>query len=144
MAFFSCGIRIAKEEGRDQTVHPFKKDRIQEMANRVFTQRGFTEEVLENDKPSVVMFETGWSGACHIVGPVLDDLGTEYETKVNLLRLDAEENGWLIDAYGIRAFPTLHFFTGGQIVHSLTGIVSRQELKAKLDSLIHISMRISQ
>ena len=113
------------------------------MTCRILAGACFEREVLRDREPIVVMFGAEWSGACHIVEPVLEDLALSYQTKIRIFRLDAEDNDLLVQEYGIRALPTFLFFSDGQIVDSLTGIVSRQQLKTRLESLIHVSKRNS-
>ena len=104
------------------------------MTCKIVTNANFSREVLEYLDPVVVVFEAEWSGACHIVAPIIEDLARVFEGQIQICRLDVEANNRMAHKYGIRALPTLLFFKRGQIVDSLTGIVSKQQLKTRLDS----------
>jgi thioredoxin 1 len=100
------------------------------------TDANFREEVIAHQGSVVVVFEADWSGACHIVAPIIEDLARVFDGRIKVCKLDVTTNGGLVDAYGVRGLPTLLFFMNGKIVDSHTGIVSKEQLRMKLESLL--------
>lgn len=100
------------------------------------TDAKFQADVLDSDKVTLVDFWASWCGPCKMIGPVIDELATEYEGKANILKMNVDENSEVPAQYGIRSIPTLLFIKGGEIVDKHVGVASKAELKNKLDALI--------
>jgi thioredoxin 1 len=101
-----------------------------------FTDANFEELVLQSDKPVIVDFWAEWCGPCRMVGPIVSQLGEEYDGKAVVGKLNVDHNPGVTQKFGIRNIPTILFFKGGQQVDKQVGAVPKQVLEGKLQKLI--------
>lgn len=101
-----------------------------------FTDANFQTEVLDSDKPVLVDFWAEWCGPCKMLGPVLDELATEYTGKARIAKVNIDDHQDLAAQFGIRAIPTLLLFKGGQVIEQVVGLKSKRDLKSSLDRAI--------
>lgn len=93
------------------------------------TDANFEQEVLKSDVPVLIDFWAPWCGPCRAMGPVIDELASEYEGQVKVLKMNVDENSGTPGKYGIRAIPTLILFKDGEVVDQSTGAVSKSSIK---------------
>jgi thioredoxin 1 len=106
------------------------------MSNAVpVTDATFAEEVLNDDKPVVVDFWAEWCGPCKLIGPVLDELASEYAGRVKVTKLNVDENPSTSAKFGIRSIPTLMFFKKGKLVDQVIGAPSKSDLKKRFEAI---------
>ena len=98
-----------------------------------FTDSNFKETALEGGV-SVVDFWAEWCGPCRLVGPIIDDLATEYEGKATIGKVDVDANPEISMKYGVRSIPTILFIKDGEVVDKHVGSTTKAALKAKLDA----------
>ncbi len=96
----------------------------------------FEEEVLKNSKPVLVDFWAPWCGPCRAIAPVVEELAKEYEGKVDIVKMNVDENPNTANKYRIRAIPTLILFKGGEIVAQVTGAVAKSSLKEMIEKAL--------
>jgi thioredoxin 1 len=101
-----------------------------------FTDANFDELVLQSDKPVIVDFWAEWCGPCRMVGPIVAQLGEEYDGKAVVGKLNVDENPGITVKYGIRNIPTILFFKGGEQVDKQVGAVPKQVMEGKLQKLL--------
>ncbi|MBS4058155.1 MAG: thioredoxin [Bacteroidetes bacterium] len=100
------------------------------------TDSNFDEVVLKSDVPVIVDFWAVWCGPCRMVGPIVEDIGNEYAGKAKVVKLDVDNNNASAAKYGIRNIPTILFFKNGEVVDKQVGVVPKQVLVNKLESLL--------
>lgn len=99
-----------------------------------FTDANFQTTVMESDKLSVIDFWAEWCGPCRAIGPVIEELATEYAGKVNIGKVNVDINPNLSMNFGITSIPAILFVKGGQIVDKQIGAVPKSVLDKKIQS----------
>ncbi|WP_185858285.1 thioredoxin [Blattabacterium cuenoti] len=99
----------------------------------------FDQVVLsKSKKPIIVDFWAPWCAPCRALYGVLEDVLTEYHTKILVFKLNVDNNPKTSSKYGIRSIPTLIFFKNGEKQDVHIGMASKEDIRKKLDSLIII------
>ena len=94
------------------------------------------EELVNSDKPMVLDFWAEWCGPCRMVGPIIDELATEYEGRVTIGKMDVDNNNDVVAQFGIRNIPTVLFFKDGQVVDKQVGAAPKPTFVSKIDALL--------
>lgn len=104
---------------------------------QTFSDSTFKQDVLESKVPVLVDFWASWCGPCKLLGPIVEELATEYKDKpVKIGKLEVDENEQTPAQYQVMSVPTLIFFKGGQPVQQMIGMQTKADLKAALDALM--------
>ena len=98
------------------------------------TDDSFDKEVLQASGPVLVDYWAEWCGPCKMIAPVLDDIASEYDGKLKVVKLNIDENPNTPPRYGIRGIPTLMLFKDGEVEATKVGAVSKSQLVAFIDS----------
>lgn len=100
----------------------------------------FTDEnikqIISSGKPVVIDFWAEWCGPCRMVGPSIEELSKEYEGRVEIGKLNVDDNVETPGEYGIRNIPTILFIKDGKIVDKQIGAAPKSVLDAKVQSLL--------
>jgi len=97
------------------------------------TDGDFEQKILQSDMPALVDFWAAWCGPCRTVGPIVEELASEYAGKIRVAKLDVDSNKDTPSKYGVRGIPTLMLFKNGQVVDQIVGAVPKNRIKELLD-----------
>lgn len=100
------------------------------------TDGSFEEEVLKSEIPVLVDYWAEWCGPCKAIAPVLEEIASEYDSKLKICKLDVDANESTPMKYGIRGIPTLMLFKNGNVEAHKVGSLNKSTLAAFLDSNI--------
>ena len=89
----------------------------------------FSSEVLQNDKLALVDFWAEWCGPCKQIAPRLDEISEKYSENLSVCKVDVDSNRELALQYNVRSIPSLMIFKKGEMIDSLIGAVSLEELE---------------
>jgi len=100
------------------------------------TDANFEELVMKSDKPVMIDFWAVWCGPCRMVGPIVEEMATEYEGKALIGKVDVDSNPNIAMKYGIRNIPTVIFVKGGEVVDKQVGAAPKQSFVTKLEAIL--------
>ena len=105
------------------------------MAVLHLNQEGF-DKLLQSGGPMLVDFWASWCGPCKMLAPVIEELGSQYEGKVSVGKVDVDENQDLAMAYGVMSIPTVVFFKDGAEVSRLVGVLPKERFVEMIDAAL--------
>ncbi|TAN09965.1 MAG: thioredoxin TrxA [Burkholderiaceae bacterium] len=106
------------------------------MANQLIkhvSDSSFETEVLKSDKPVLVDFWAEWCGPCKSIAPTLDELATDYGERLQIAKVNVDENQAIPAKFGIRSIPTLMIFKKGELADSRIGALTKAQLSKFID-----------
>jgi thioredoxin 1 len=103
---------------------------------RDVTDQNFATEVLGSDKPIMVDFWAEWCGPCRAVSPILDQIATEHSDKIDVVKLNVDDNPETAMKYQITSIPTMKVFKGGEVVKTVIGAKPKPALEADLQEFL--------
>ena len=106
------------------------------MATRSVTDQSFATDVLAADKPVLVDFWAEWCGPCRMIAPALEEIAGEIGDKVDIVKLNIDENPETPGHYGVRGIPTMVLFKNGKPVAQKVGAAPRSQIQQWLESEI--------
>lgn len=98
-----------------------------------FTDSNFQSEVIDNSQLTIVDFWAEWCGPCRAIGPVIEELSSEYSGKVSVGKLNVDHNGEVSSKYGITSIPAILFFKNGVVVDKLVGAQPKSNFVKKIE-----------
>ena len=100
------------------------------------TAASFTQDVINNEKIVLVDFWAEWCGPCRMVSPILDEIGAEYADKLEIVKVNVDEEPHLAAEYEITGIPAMKVFQNGKIVREMVGAKPKAALLSDLEGLI--------
>jgi thioredoxin 1 len=92
------------------------------------TDASFDADVLQAKKPVLVDYWAEWCGPCRMIAPILDDVAKDYGEKIQIAKMNVDENREVPAKFGIRGIPTLMLFKDGQLAATKVGALSKAQL----------------
>lgn len=102
---------------------------------KVVTNENFSD-IISGNLPVVVDFWATWCGPCRALAPVVEEVASEYEGKVEVVKCNVDDCEEIASQFSIRSIPTLLFFKNGQVADRLVGAVPKAQITSKIDSLL--------
>jgi thioredoxin 1 len=93
----------------------------------------FEADVLQSTQPVLVDYWAEWCGPCKMIGPILEEVATSYEGKLQIAKMNVDENRDIPAKFGIRGIPTLMIFKNGQLAATKVGAMSKSQMTAFID-----------
>ncbi|MBL8318730.1 MAG: thioredoxin TrxA [Burkholderiaceae bacterium] len=97
------------------------------------TDASFDNDVLNSGKPVLVDYWAEWCGPCKMIAPILDEAAKDYGDRLQIAKMNVDENQAVPAKFGIRGIPTLMLFKDGQLAATKVGAMSKSQLTAFLD-----------
>ncbi len=99
-----------------------------------FTDANFQEVALDTEGVAVVDFWAEWCGPCKMIGPVIEELASDFDGKVTVGKMNVDSNKDIPMKYGVRSIPTILILKNGEIVDKHVGVTSKQALADKINA----------
>ncbi len=105
---------------------------------KVFDFENNKEWVFEGEKPAIVDFWADWCGPCKAVGPILDELSEEYNGKVDIYKVNVDEQPELAQAFGIQSIPSLLFIPMNEQPQMAMGALPKETFKQAINEALKV------
>lgn len=101
-----------------------------------FNDGNFETEVMKSEQAVLVDFYADWCGPCKMMAPVIEELAAEYAGKVKIGKLDVDNNTQSAAKFRVMSIPTIVIIKNGEVLDTVVGVVSKEELVAKLEKAL--------
>jgi len=105
----------------------------------LITEADFQKEVINASVPVLVDFTATWCGPCKMIDPIVKQLARDWEGKIKVVKMDADQNPDILIQYGVMGIPTLLLFVNGQVMERTSGYQPKDKLAARFNPFIQAS-----
>jgi len=102
-----------------------------------FTDGNFQETAIDSKGVAVVDFWAEWCGPCKMIGPIIDELSSDYEGKAVIGKVNVDSNPETSFKYGVRSIPTILILKDGEVIDKHVGVTTKQVLKEKIEAALN-------
>jgi len=106
------------------------------MSSKPVSDASFDQEVLKSEVPVLVDFWAEWCGPCKMIAPALEEIASELGGKVQVAKVNIDDNPLTPQKYGVRGIPTLMLFKGGQVAATKVGALPKNQLAEWVESVL--------
>ena len=103
----------------------------------------FEKEVLQSEQPVLVDFWAAWCGPCRALAPVVDQVATQYNGQLRVMKMDVDSNTATPARYGIRGIPALILFKGGQVADNIVGFVPKDTIDKSIAKVLSATTTVN-
>ena len=100
------------------------------------TDANFDEVVLKSSQPVLVDFWAEWCGPCRMLGPIIEELSSDYDGKAVVGKVDVDSNQQFAAQFGVRNIPTVLIFKDGELVNRQVGVSQKSVYSDYIDALL--------
>jgi thioredoxin 1 len=100
------------------------------------TDSNFMATMEKSETPLLVDFWAPWCGPCRLLSPIVEELAQAYEGKIQVAKVNTDESPSVATQFNIRSIPTLLFFKDGKLVDSLIGLVPKNQVQEKIETVL--------
>jgi len=106
---------------------------------KIFNYEDNKEWVFEGEKPAIVDFWAPWCGPCKVVGPILEELSQEFEGKINVYKVNVDDEPEVAQAFGIQSIPSLLFVPMNEQPQMAMGALPKETFKKAINESLKVT-----